>query len=160
MRNISTWLLSIFMVMFSGFRVILTITNQQGRPLEGIIIENIVLEIALIFLTLLCLILVIKRRLRGAIIYMISYWIYFGGEIFIILYNVLIKGQALQFEKSLELLISGIGVLLPFMVFLDTLRDKTRKVIPMDKKTDWFYKNKNFDRNFDKRADRNEYKIY
>ena len=30
---------------------------------------------------------------------------------------------------------------------------------PKDKKTDWFYKNEQFDRKFDERADRNEYKF-
>ena len=159
MKNFSTWLLAIFMVMFSGLRIILTITNQQGNPLEGIVIENIGLEIALIFLTLVCLVLVVKRKLIGAIIYAVSYVWYYGVGLLNILYGVFIDDNALSIGNSIELLISAIGVILPLMVLIDTLADKTRKVHPTDKKTDWFYKNEQFDRKFDERADRNEYKF-
>jgi len=159
MKNVSTWLLAMFMVMFSAFRVMLTISNQQGTPMEGIVIENLTLEIALIFLSLLCLVLVVKRKLIGAIIYAVSYGFYYGAGLFDTLYKVLAEGEALVIGNSLELLISAIGVLLPLIVLLDTLADKTRKLNPVDKKTDWFYKNEQFDRKFDERADRNEYKF-
>ena len=159
MKNFSTWLLSMFMVMFAGFRVIVTITNQQGSPIAGLAVENITLEIALIFLTLLCLILVIKRKMLGAIIYVASYGFYYGVGLLNTLYGVLIDGQTIGLSNLLELLVSAIGVLLPLMVLIDTLADKTRKLNPVDKKTDWFYKNEQFDRKFDERADRNEYKF-
>lgn len=159
MKNLSTWLLSMFMVMFAGFRVIVTITNQQGSPIADLVVENIGLEIALIFLTLLCLILVVKRKLIGAIIYVVSYGFYYGVGLFSTLYGVLIEGEPIAISNSLEILVSAIGVLLPLMVLMDTLVDKTRKINPVDKKTDWFYKNEQFDRKFDERADRNEYKF-
>ena len=159
MKNMSTWLLSFFMVMFAGFRVIVTITNQQGSPIEGIVVENIALEIALIFLTLLCLLLVIKRKLIGALIYAVSHLGYYGVGLFNVIYGVLISGEKINISNSIEILSSAIGVLLPLMVLLDTLVDKGRKINPVDKKTDWFYKNEQFDRKFDERADRNEYKF-
>lgn len=159
MKNLSTWLLSMFMVMFAGFRVIVTITNQQGSPIADLVVENIALEIALIFLTLLCLILVVKRKLIGAIIYAVSYGLYYGAGLFNTLYGVLIGGESIAISNSLEILVSAIGVLLPIIVLMDTLVDKTRKINPVDKKTDWFYKNEQFDRKFDERADRNEYKF-
>ena len=149
MKNFSTWLLAAFMVMFAGFRVVITITNQQGSPLEGLVIENIGLEIALIFLTLICLILVVKRKLLGAIIYAVSYGFYYGVGLLSTLYNVLVEEQTFNFGNSLELLVAAIGVILPLMVLFDTLLDKTRKLNPIDKKTDWFYKNEQFDRKFD-----------
>lgn len=159
MKNMSTWLLAIFMVMFSGFRVIVTITNQQGSPIGGLVVENIVLEIALIFLTLLCLVLVVKRKLIGAIIYAVSYCWYYGVGLFSTIYEILVNKKTIGVDGSLEILVSAIGVLLPLMVIMDTLADKSRKLNPVDKKTDWFYKNKQFDRKFDERADRNEYKF-
>ena len=159
MKNVSTWLLAIFMAIFSVFRIIVTITNQQGSPFAGIVIENITMEIALIFLTLLCLILVVKRKFLGAIIYAVSYLFYYGIGVLNTIYSVLMNGEALGLENSLELLVSGIGVLLPLMVLFDMLADKSRKLNPVDKKTDWFYKNEQFDRKFDERADRNEYKF-
>lgn len=159
MKNLSTWLLSMFMVMFAGFRVIVTITNQQGSPIADLVVENIGLEIALIFLTLLCLILVVKRKLIGAIIYAVSYGFYYGVGLFNTLYGVLVNGETIALGNSLEILVSVIGVILPLAVLMDTLADKTRKINPVDKKTDWFYKNEQFDRKFDERADRNEYKF-
>lgn len=159
MKNLSTWLLAMFMAMFAGFRVIVAITNQQGSPLAGLAVENITIEIALIFLTLLCLILVVKRKLIGAIIYVVSYGWYYGVGLFNTIYGVLLKGETMVLSNSLEILVSAIGVLLPLMVVIDTLADKNRKLSPVDKKTDWFYKNEQFDRKFDERADRNEYKF-
>jgi len=44
-------------------------------------------------------------------------------------------------------------------VLFDLLFDKNRKEHPVDKKTDWFYKNENFDRKLDERADKNHYKF-
>lgn len=159
MKNMSTWLLAMFMVMFAGFRVIVTITNQQGSPLAGLVVENIALEIALIFLTLLCLLLVVKRKMLGAIIYAVSYGWYYGVGLLSTIYGILVNGETLGLNNSLEVLVSVIGVVLPLMVLIDTLADKSRKINPVDRKTDWFYKNEQFDRKFDERADRNEYKF-
>ena len=159
MKNLSTWLLSMFMFMFGGFRVIVAITNQQGDPFGGLAVENIALEIGLIFLTLLCLILVVKRKLLGAIIYAVAHGFYYGVGLFNTLYTAISEGNGLAIGDSLEIIVALIGVILPLMVLLDTLADKTRKLHPVDKKTDWFYKNEQFDRKFDERADRNEYKF-
>ena len=105
------------------------------------------------------MILVVKRKLLGAIIYAVSYGFYYGIGVLNTIYEVLMNGETLGLDSSLELLVSGIGVLLPLMVLFDTLADKSRKLHPVDKKTDWFYKNEQFDRKFDERADRNEYKF-
>ena len=159
MKNMSTWLLAAFMVMFAGFRVIVTITNQQGEPYAGLIVENIAIEIALIFLTLICLLFIVKRKMLGAIIYTISYGWYYGGDLLSTVYGILVEGKTIGGNNALPILVSAIGVILPLMVLMDTLVDKGRKINPVDKKTDWFYKNEQFDRKFDERADRNEYKF-
>lgn len=159
MKNLSTWLLSFFMVMFAGFRVAVTLTNQQGAPIAGIVIENIGLEIVLIFLTLFCLLLVIKRKLLGAIIYLTAHGMYYGIRLFDTIYGMIVNGEKIALSSSVEILVSAIGVILALAVFMDTLADKTRKINPVDKKTDWFYNNEQFDRKFDERADRNEYKF-
>ena len=56
------------------------------------------------------------------------------------------------------LIISLIGIILPLAVILDLLADKNRKAHPTDKKTDWFYKNEEYDRKLDDRADKNNYR--
>ena len=159
MKNMSTWLLTFFIVIFTGFRVIVTITNQQGNPIGGLVVQNLAIEIALIFLTVLCLLLIIKRKLLGAIIYVVSNGLYYGVGLFNTIYGTLVNGETVNLSNSLELLVSAIGVVLPLIVLIDTLADKTRKVMPKDKKTDWFFKNEQYDRKFDERADRNEYKF-
>ena len=52
-----------------------------------------------------------------------------------------------------------IGVLIPLLTFLDILINKNRRKFGADKKTDWFYKNEKYEREFDERADRNQYKL-
>ena len=54
--------------------------------------------------------------------------------------------------------VSLVGMIIPIAVLLDLLLDKGRKAHPVDKKTDWFYKNKQFDRELDERADKNNYR--
>jgi len=48
---------------------------------------------------------------------------------------------------------------LPYLAaFFDVLLDKNRKAHPVDKQTDWFYKNEQYDRKMDDRADKNQYR--
>ena len=49
-------------------------------------------------------------------------------------------------------------MVLAIAVLLDLLVDKNRKLNPKDKKTDWFYKNEEYDRKLDDRADKNNYR--
>ena len=58
----------------------------------------------------------------------------------------------------MSLLIAFIGIIIPLSAFFDVLLDKGRKAHTVDKQTDWFYKNKEFDRKMDDRADKNQYR--
>lgn len=157
MRNLSTYLLIMFMAMFWVFRIIVSITYELGVNFGGIIPLNANLEIILLFVTLLCMILVIKRNILGALIYLLGYGMYFGVD----LYNnvmLILEGQELAIMTYLSTFVSLIGMIIPIAVLFDLLADKTRKAYPVDKKTDWFYKNENFDRKLDERADKNNYR--
>ena len=57
-----------------------------------------------------------------------------------------------------NLFMSVIGMILAIAVMIDLLADKNRKNNPKDKKTDWFYKNEQYDRKLDDRADKNNYR--
>lgn len=155
MKNFSTWLLVMFIVMFAAFRIIVIIETQQGQSLGGVTSNNVQIEIGLMFVTLISLLFIVKRKLLGAILYSTAYFFYFGAD----LYNLVISGNLMNLGNALGLLSSGIGILLPLFVLFDTLLDKSRKINPVDKQTDWFYKNEQYDRKFDERADRNEYKF-
>lgn len=45
------------------------------------------------------------------------------------------------------------------LTFLDILVNKNRNLGSGTKKADWFYKNEDYDRKFDERADRNQYRL-
>lgn len=163
MKNFSTWLLACFMVMFWAFRVVVTLMAQLNQDFGGIVPINETLEIILLFVTLVCIILVVKRKLVGALIYLLIYGLYFGTDVFngismMISNSSSESASILPATSFMNLFVSFIGVILPIAVLLDMLVDKGRKNHPKDKKTDWFYTNEQFDRKLDDRADKNNYR--
>lgn len=83
---------------------------------------------------------------------------YFGVDLYEIVVGILSGNSTLvDYTRALA---SFIGVILPIAVFFNLLVDKNRMSHPVDKKTDWFYKNEEFDRKLDSRADKNQYKNY
>ena len=62
-------------------------------------------------------------------------------------------------NTTIDLLLAVMGILIPLFTFLDILINKNRKNTTLSGKVGWFYDNEQFDRKFDERADRNEYKI-
>lgn len=155
MKNFSTWMLMMFVVMFWAFRVIVAIMPEFGTTLGGIKPMNGQLEIILSFVVLACMILIVKRKLIGALIYLLAYGMYFGVDVINNIGTVL---EGASIETALNVFISLIGIILPIAVLLDLLFDKGRKANPKDKKTDWFYNNEQFDRKLDDRADKNNYR--
>lgn len=151
MKNLTTYLFVIFMVMFWVFRIIVAFCYNLG--IDFITIPtDLTFEIILLFLTFLSLILVIKRSILGGIIYLIGNGLYFGTSIF----NAITSEAPINYT---DLVFAVLGILLPILVLFDLFLDQNRKDHPVDKKTDWFYKNKDFDRQYDERADRNQYKF-
>ena len=157
MKKLSTYLLVIFMIMFWVFRILVTLMSELGKDFMGVTPINEAFEIAILFATLLCVILVAKRKLLGSLIYLVLHAIYFGGDItnkFMLISN---NGR-LTIDEGTALMFSIIGIVLPLAVLIDLLLDKNRKDNPKDKKTDWFYKNEKFDRELDERSDKNNYR--
>ena len=159
MANFSTWLIAMFMVMFWGFRVVVTLMAQMGKDLGGMEPLNIQMEIILAFVVLVCLVLIVKRKMIGGLIYLLAYGMYFGVNIFNYTMNI-IEQQTQNLGASIHIsaFVSLLGIILPIAVLLDLLVDKGRKANPKDKKTDWFYKNEQYDRKLDERADKNNYR--
>lgn len=150
MKNFTTYLFVIFMAMFWVFRMIVAVCYNLGvnfvtAPLD------LNYEVVLLFLTFISMILVIKRSVLGGIIYLIGNGIYFGMTIY--------QGLFGSSANYVDTFFAFIGILLPLLVLFDLLLDKNRKDHPVDKKTDWFYKNKDYDRKLDERADKNQYKF-
>ncbi len=158
MKNFSTWLLACFMVMFWAFRALVTLMAELHQDFGGIVPLNKTLEIILLFVVLVCIVLVVKRKMVGALIYLLSYGMYFGTDIFKNINTIIEAEGQLPATTFMNLFVSFIGIILPVAILLDMLVDRNRKNNPKDKKTDWFYKNEKFDRQLDDRADKNNYR--
>lgn len=163
MASFSTWLLTIFMVMFWLFRAIVALCTQFSIDLLGIVAYDFNMEVIIAFATLICMILVVKRKLIGSLIYLMLYGVYFG-EHFITNIMTLTQGQVtMDMATTMNLLVDLVAVVLAIFVLIDMLVDKGRKVNPIDKKTDWYFKNEKYDEELkarDQREDKNEYKFY
>lgn len=156
MVNVFSYLITMFVVIFWLFRVIIAITYTMDIDF-GIVPLNINMEIILLFVVLGCMIFIIKRNIFGAIIYFIGYGLYFGTD----LYNGIMKiinGEASVINYA-SLFISFIGILIPLLTVLDIFLNQNRKGSVKDKNTDWFYTNKKYERKLDERDDRNQYKF-
>ncbi len=155
MKNFSSWLIAMFAFMFWAFRLV-------GTTLYSIGIDflfapsNMAMEIVLLFITFICICFMIKRKLLAAIIYLIAHFMYYGPT-FITHFMQVVEGTLpidLYMTTLFELFALGLAIAAVF----DVLLDKNRKAHPTDKKTDWFYKNKDYDRKLDERADKNNYR--
>ena len=58
----------------------------------------------------------------------------------------------------MDMFVALIAIALPIAAVFDILLDKTRTKNPVNKETDWFYKNEQYDRKLDERADKNNYR--
>ena len=159
MKNFSTIILVMFVAMFWFFRMVVAFMYEIGQDLGGIVPYNQQMEIILLFVVLLCMILIVKRKMIGALIYLVAYGIYFGTGLVSSFGTMANPGEGLiDVTIYLNGFISLVGIVLPIAVLLDLLLDKNRKAHPKDKKTDWFYKNEAYDRKLDERADKNNYR--
>lgn len=155
MKNLSSWLIAIFAFMFWGFRVVATIMYSMGQEFVLAPI-NMTIEIALLFITFICICFITKRKLIPTTIYLALHLLYYGVYIYQNLEKLINKTATLNIYMNLFVCL--IGVAIPIAAFFDVLLDKSRKANPIDKQTDWFYKNKDYDRKLDERADKNQYR--
>ena len=156
MNSLSSYLIIMFTGMFWVFRIVVALTNSIGMEI-GFAPMNITYEIVLLFVTLISMVLLIKRNLLGGIIYFASYFWYFGTDA----YNNVIKltEETAGTNEYLAILVAGVALILALANLLDIIITKSKNGNNNNKKSDWFYKNKQFDRKIDERADKNNYRI-
>lgn len=148
-------LISLFAVIFWVLRVATAFTTSMGFEffLEPL---NLQVEIILAFITFACIILIFKRSLIGALVYLLSHIGYFG----VYLYNLLMNTDGVVVYDYVNILVSILGILLPLIIFIDIgMSQSAKKTTSKTKKTDWYYQNDKYDREYDERADRNQYKF-
>ena len=120
MRNFSTWLLVCFMVMYWVFRIMVALMAQMH---QNFIVQpfNATIEIILLFIVLVCLILIVKRKMAGALIYLIAYVMYFGSDVTTKITTLIEDSSQLGLNDYTALIISLIGIILRIAVLLDLL---------------------------------------
>ena len=114
---------------------------------------GIEMEIAVIFITLISIFMIFRRNLIFASIYLGTYFAFFTYGI------ALMNGNISTNTQLLNAMLMILGILIALLNFLDVMFNKNRKGSTKDNKTDWFYATDKYEREFDERADRNQYKI-
>lgn len=163
MNNFSTWLLSIFMVMFWLFRAVIALCSQYSIDFIGIVAYDFNMEVMIAFATIICIVLVVKRKLIGAFLYLALYGVYFGEHLIVSIIPLIQGNSTFTLDISMNIFVDVVAIALALFALLDMLIDKGRKANPIDKKTDWYFKNEKYDRELkarDQREDKNEYKFY
>ncbi len=160
MKSLSSWLLVMFMFMFWVFRVVVAFQAQYERDFGGFIAFNFTIEVILLFVVILCMILVLRRQLLGGILYMVAYGYYFGGYILNNALPMVLEGEALPMSILQNTMVAAVALVIAICVLFDLIVARVRRRDPKDKKTDWFFQNEQYDRKYDERADRNQYRNY
>ncbi len=155
MKNFSSWLIAMFAFMFWAFRLVGTALYSIGKDFM-FTPANMAMEVALLFITFICICFMIKRKLLAALIYLIAHFMYYGPA-FVSHFMQIVDGT-LPMDAYMSTLFELFALVLAIAAIFDVLLDKNRKAHPNDKKTDWFYKNKDYDRKLDERADKNNYR--
>lgn len=155
MRTMSHYLIIMLSVMLFAFRLIVVFTTVLGIEF---MVQSINVNYEMIFLLvmLVSIILMTKSKLSGAILFLISSLAYYGPT----LLNQLIylSNNSISIEAAMQIVISLVCVIIPIFAFFIIAFAKQQERKPVDKKTDFFYKNEAYDRKYDERADRNNYR--
>lgn len=152
-----SYLITMFAGLFWVFRVVIAVTTSLNIDI-GFTPTDMTSEIVMLFVALFCLALIVRRNLLGAVLYVVSYGWYFGKDIYSAVIQIQ-EGTALTAMQALNVFVAFVAVILALATLVDIGINKNRKGSTKDKKTDWFYKNEQFDREYDERADRNNYKF-
>ena len=155
MKTMSNYLIIMLLVMLFIFRLIVVFTTTMG--IEFVVTSlNVNLEIGLLFVMLICIILISRNKLSGAVILVVSSIGYYGADI--LQKFTYILQNSVSIEMAMELIISVICVIIPIFAFFIIAFAKEQEKRPVDKKTDFFYKTDRYDRKYDERADKNNYR--
>ena len=154
-KTMAHYLIIMFMVILLIFRFVVLFTTVLAIDFP-IVSSNEKTEIGMLFITLLSIILFTKTKLTGAIIYLASSFLYYGPEFMQIL-PIALNGTV-SMDSAIQVLVLMVELVVPIFAFFILLYDKKQEIKPVDKKTDFFYQNEAYDRKYDERADKNNYR--
>lgn len=147
-----SYMVNMFAIMFWLFRVYVALMVSSGSEIQ-FTTPGLELEITVIFITLISIFMIFKRNLIFASIYLGTYFAFFTYGI------ALMNGNISTNKQLLNAMVMIVGIIIALLNFLDVMFNKNRKGSTKDNKTDWFYATDKYEREYDERADRNQYKI-
>lgn len=148
--------------MFWLFRAIVAVCTQYSIDIIGIFAYNLTLEISISFIIIICIVLVAKRKIIGALAYTLIYGMYFG-EHFFYEFIKLINGETLSIEMTSNLVCDLCAILLALFCLMDSIVLRIRNKDSKHKTTEWYFEKNEYDKELekrDKRDDKNQYKFY
>lgn len=157
MKSLSNYLILFVAIIYWFFRVMVSLMDSMGKeficqPLDP------TLEIIILFLTVPSILFIIRRNIIAATLYFGMYAAYFGTILYNSLTGMPAEAETWAFGDAPSIFCTALGVVIPFLVFADVAIQKSR-FSPADRDTDWYYGNDKYEREYDERADRNQYKI-
>ena len=150
------YIITTFAAIFWVFRVVITLIYTSESTFS-IIPLNMTFEIVVLFITFACIILIAKRKMLGAVVYLIAHCAYFGVDASQNLRTIIELTPTPA--AYISLFISFIAVIIPVLAIMDIGLSSGKKGSGKNRKTDWFYGTTDYDRKFDDRADKNQYKF-
>jgi len=147
-----SYMVNMFAIMFWLFRIYVALMVSSGSEIQ-FTTPGLELEITVIFITLISIFMIFKRNLIFASIYLGTYFAFFTYGI------ALMNGNISTNKQLLNAMVMIAGIIIALLNFLDVMFNKNRKGSTKDNKTDWFYATDKYEREYDERADRNQYKI-
>lgn len=150
-----SYLLTFLAVLFWLFRLVVAFAFSMQMDI-GFVPMNMTFEIILLFATVPCIILVFKRNIIASVIYLALHIAYFGKYL---LDTVTSISGGMNVSDMSAIFVALIGIVIPLFTMVDISINKDRKGSGGSRKTNWFYDNPDYDRKFDERADKNNYKF-
>lgn len=154
MNALFSFLLLFLAIIYWGFRVIVCL--MATMQLEYFTVPyNTTFEIVMLFAIVACMVLIVKRNIVGPTVYLGLAFAYFGSS----LYERFMAGASLDIISSSEVILEICGILIPLLMFFDILTNKNKMNFAEARKTEWYFGTDKYDRQYDERADRNQYKM-
>ena len=154
MNALFSFLLLFFAIIFWIFRVVVCL--MATMQLDFFTVPyNTTFEIIMLFVMVFCIVLIIKRNIVGPTVYLGMSFAYFGSSI----YERIMAGAGLDILANMDVILEFCGILIPLFMFFDILFNKNKMNFAEARKTEWYFGTDKYDRQYDERADRNQYKM-
>ena len=155
MKTMANYLIIMLTIMLFIFRLIVVFTTTMG--IEFMVTSiNVDFEMILLVVMLISIILIVKNKILGPIVLVISSLVYYGPDLISKL--TYLSSNSISVDTATQMIVSVICIIIPVFAFFIIAFAKEQEKRPVNKKTDFFYNNDAYDRKYDERADKNNYR--